>query len=118
MTPKGLEERLLATDSSPRPGHLPVGSVQSRAAARALLTARNAKDRDEAGFKVIYRADGSVGEIHGLADVLRAARMRHDTGGSSESLPQGEARQDYIRGGHEKCLAERIRMAKERLAGK
>lgn len=81
-----------------------------------MLAARNAKDRDEAGLKVIYRADGSVGEIRGLAEALSAARMRHEAGESSEWFPHSNPSQGYIRGGHEECLAERIRRARERMA--
>jgi hypothetical protein len=73
-------------------------------------------DRDEAGLKVVYRADGSVAEIRGLAEALKATRMRHEAGESSELLPQSEPSRDYIRGGHEECLAERIRRARERVA--
>ena len=40
---------------------------QSEAAAGAVPAARKAKDQDEGGFKVAYRADGSVSEIRGLA---------------------------------------------------
>lgn len=93
MTYKGAQRRLDATESGPRPGRFPLGSALSRATARALLAARNAKERGETGFKVVYRADGSVKEMRGLADALKAARMRHEAGDSSEWLPQsGQAR--------------------------
>jgi hypothetical protein len=81
-----------------------------------MLVARKAKDQDEAGFKVIYRADGSVSEIRGLAKALEAARMKLEAGESSEWLPDGEPSGNYIQGGHEECLAERIRRARERVA--
>ena len=42
MANKGAQGPLGATDSSPGPGRFPVGSAQSRAAARTLLERRNA----------------------------------------------------------------------------
>lgn len=116
MTNNGSQRQQGATESGPRLGRFPIGSAQSRAAARALLVARYAKDREEAGLKVIYQEGGSVREIRGLADALNAARMAHETGESSEFLSQSEPSQNYIRGGHEECLAERIRRARERVA--
>ena len=42
MANKGPQGRLGATDSGPRPGGFPLGSAQSRAAARGLLEHRRA----------------------------------------------------------------------------
>jgi len=42
MANKGAQRRLGATDGGPKPGSYALGSVESRAAARAMLDAREA----------------------------------------------------------------------------
>ena len=115
MTSKGAQGQLGATESGPRPGRFPLGSAQSRAAARALLVARKA-DEAEQGFQVVYRSDGSVSEIRGLAEVVRASRMKGQAGEFPVSLPVIEGGKDYRGGGQSNCLRERIKMARERVA--
>jgi hypothetical protein len=115
LTSKGAQGRLGATDSGPRPGRFPLGSAQSRAAARALLLARKATEEKEL-FRVVYRADGSVAEIRGLAEQLRAAIKAHEAGDSPARLPAIEGGPDSSGDGRPNCLAERIRMARERVA--
>jgi hypothetical protein len=75
---KGPHERLGATDSGARPGCFPLGSPQSRAAARSMLAARRASEQSKSGIQVVYRADGAVAEIRGLAETIRAARKEED----------------------------------------
>lgn len=112
MANKDNQERLGATDSGPRPGRFPLGSPQSRAAARAMLAARES----EAEFRVqtVSVVDGKPVCLDGLAETIRAARMRIDTeeeAGSSPAIIQnsnGGRRAD--------CLEERMRRARERVA--
>ena len=40
-----------------------------------MLVARKASEESESGVQVVYRADGSVAEIRGLAEAIRAARI-------------------------------------------
>jgi hypothetical protein len=61
--------------------------------ARAMPVARNASEQRESGVQVVYRADGSVAEIRGLADVIRAARMKDQAGEYPTSLPAIEGGQ-------------------------
>lgn len=62
-----------ATDSTVRPGEYPLGSAQSRAAARAMLEGRKA---DELRFEAVSILDGSRLHCDGLAEAIHAARMR------------------------------------------
>src|ERR1019366_8359648 len=93
MANKGAQGQLAATNSSPRPGGYTLGSAQSRAAARTLLEARKGS---EGGFCVVVRSigDGSVVNFDGLAETIRAARMRIDAGGEQVALPASEGGQD------------------------
>jgi len=81
-----------------KPGNFPLGSAQSRAAARSLLAARK---RSEAG---------KPGNLEGLAETIREVRMRHRTG-ANPALVGG---QESI--GRADCLSERIKRARERVA--
>lgn len=81
-----------------RPGGYALGSAKSRGAARSLLEARKRDEPD--------RSNGGVG---GLAEAIRAARMRHD------ARPLPELYEDRGKGGMADCLAERIRQARERV---
>ena len=112
MANKGPLKHLGATDSAIRPGCFALGSAQSRAAARAMLVARKANGERES---VVYRADGSVAEIRGLAERIRAARMLDRAGEFPASLPAIEGGQDWSAGGRTDCLSERIRIARERV---
>jgi hypothetical protein len=114
MANKGAQGRRFATDSGVRPGRFPVGSAQSRAAARALLVARK-ESEDDQRFQVVYRADGSVSEMRGLAEVIRAGRLRLDAGEGTASLPIDEGGQYFNGRRQTDCLAERIRRARERV---
>ena len=57
MVNKGSQGRLGATDSGIRPGGFPLGSAQSRAAARALFDAR--RDAEGGGVLVVLERIGS-----------------------------------------------------------
>ena len=52
MTNKGAQKPLGATDSNPRLSHYPVGSAQSRAAARALLDSRRKAHGEDIRFTI------------------------------------------------------------------
>lgn len=112
MANKGAQGRLGATDSGPRPGSFPLGSAQSRAAARALLVAR---ESEEMRFQTVSVVDGSRVNLDGLADSIREARMKIQAGGVSDSLPPIDGGQDFSRGRQADCLSDRIRRARERV---
>jgi hypothetical protein len=115
MANKGTQGQLGATDSSPRPGCFPVGSAQSRAAARAMLVAR--REAEKGGIRFVVRSivDGSPVNLDGLADRLRAARLRLDIEEGTASIQANESGQERSGGSWEECLAERIRKARERV---
>jgi hypothetical protein len=58
MANKGVQKALGATDSGLRLSHYPVGSAQSRAAARALLDSRRVAEGE--GTRFIVRLVGKV----------------------------------------------------------
>ena len=76
-----------------------------------------ARKGSEGGFCVVVRSigDGSVVNFDGLAETIRAARMRIDAGGEQVALPASEGGQDFTRGRQADCLAERIRRARKRV---
>ncbi len=113
MVNRGPQQRPAATDLGPRPRCFPLGSAQSRAAARALLVAR---EREEVRYQVVSILDGKPANLDGLAELIRAARMKHETGESTDSLPGSERGRERGRGGATDCLAERLRRAEERVA--
>jgi hypothetical protein len=94
---------------------LPVGSAQSRAAARAMLMARDA-NKEEFSIQSYSVVDGKPVNLDGLAETIRAARMRIDVGGEQSTLPANESSQDFSTGRQADCLSERMRRAEERLA--
>jgi hypothetical protein len=114
MVNKGTQGRLGATDSGIRPGCFPLGSAQSRAAARAMLEARKA-DAGMLNFQVVSILDGKPVNFDGLAGAIRAARMKTQGGESPASLPAIEGGQDTGREGRTDCLSERVRKARERV---
>jgi hypothetical protein len=65
MATKGPQQRLGATDTGARPGRFPLGSPQSRAAARALLLAREAGE-EEFRVECFSIVDGSRVNFDGL----------------------------------------------------
>ena len=71
MANKGPQGFLPATDSGPRPGAFPLGSAQSRAAARSLLSARKASEEDEIRFQTVSILDGKPVNFNGLAEMIR-----------------------------------------------
>jgi hypothetical protein len=91
-----------------------LGSAHSRAAARSLLAARRASE-DELRFRVVSVVDGRPVNLDGLAEGLRAARLRLDAEEGTASIPANEGGQDSSGGSWEECLAERIRRARERV---
>ena len=113
MAIKGDQWQLGATESSPRPGAFPVGSTQSRAAARAML--ERWKANEELGFRVVSIADRKRVNLDGLAEQLSAAIKNHESGASSDSLPAIESGQDRRGERRADCLSERIRTARERV---
>jgi hypothetical protein len=114
MGNKGAEGPLGATNSGPRPGSFPLGSAQSRAAARAMLVARDSEEQFRVQCYSIV--DGQPINFDGLAEAIRAARMKDQAREFPVSLPAIEGGQDYSGGGQADCLAKRIRGARERVA--
>lgn len=86
-----------------RPGDYVLGSQQSRGAARSLLVARKADENK------------SPSNLEGLAERMRAVRMRCQTGRLSSALLTIEGGQELNGGRGADCLAERIRRARERV---
>lgn len=115
MISKGTQARLGATVAGPRPGGFPLGSVQSRAAARALLVARRANE-EQLRFRVVSVLDGKPVNLDGLAERLRAARMRLDAEEGISPLPAIDGGQATGAGRRTDCLEERMRRARERVA--
>jgi hypothetical protein len=77
----------------------PLGSRQSRAAARAMLVARIASEKDELSFQVVSIVDGSRVNFDGLAERIRAVRMKDHGEGLPASLPsEGGKEHDAGRG--------------------
>lgn len=102
-----------ATDSSPRPGCFALGSAQSRAAARALLVAR---ESGKARYQAVSTLNGKPVYLDGLADSLRAARLKLHAEEGTASFPAAGSGQDSRGGRWADCLEERIRRARERVA--
>ena len=102
MSGPATKKGLGGTGTAVRPGDYVLGSQQSRVAARSLLVARKADD------------DESSGNLDGLAERIRAERLRCQTGNMSASLPiEGGQRSNGGRSAD--CLSERIRKARERV---
>lgn|SRR6185312_12478098 len=87
-----------------RPGNYALGSPQSRAAARSVLSERKTSKTDDPPWN-----------LDGLADIIHAARMRLRAGELPPSLPGTESRQQSNGGERLDCLSERMRMARERV---
>jgi len=108
MANKGPQGRLSATDTGPRPGHFPLGSAQSRAAARAMLVARKASEAEEEWDKEF--------DLTGLAERIAAARERGEHG----AVPWADMPPVHIPPGKENTvrgrLAARLNAANARLA--
>lgn len=81
-----------------KPGNYGLGSAQSRAAARAMLVAREMSARS------------SADSTKGLAEVIHAARMRARGEVAGVQVTRVDTR---VR--RPDCLAERIRQARERV---
>ena len=81
-----------------------------------MLVARKASEEIEFGVKVVYRADGSIAEIRGLAERIRAARMKDQAGEFPASLPAIEGGRNESVRGRTDWLPERVRTARERVA--
>lgn len=113
MVNKGTRARLGATDSGARPGRFPLGSALSRAAARSLLVSR---ESEEVRYQAVSILDGKPVNLSGLADVIRAGRMKCRDGESPDMLPAIEGGQYRGEERRPDCLAERIRLARERVA--
>ena len=107
MANKGPQGQLGATDSGPRPGRFPLGSAQSRAAARAMLVARKASEAEEEWDKEF--------DLTGLAERIAAARQR----GEHRAAPIADRSAIYIPPGKENTvrgrLAARLNAANARL---
>ena len=91
---------------SMKPGNYVLGSPQSRAAARSLLSKREASEVDE-----------PQRSLQGLAEHIRVARMRLQGSELPVSLAARETRQRSNGGGSPACLSERIKKARERARG-
>ena len=75
MVNKGSQARLSATNMGIRPGGFPIGSAQSRAAARSMANARKGRQAEEDWDKEF--------DTTGLAEYLAAARQRGKREGAS-----------------------------------
>ncbi len=115
MANKGPQQRLGATDSGSRPGCFPIGSPLSRAAARAMLAAREASDDGGLCFQVVSVVDGKSVNLGGLAGRLRAAIDRNEVGELPALLAAGEGGPGSSSERGQACLSERMRRAQERL---
>src|SRR5271170_6959057 len=115
MVNKSSPDALGAKDPGLRVSDYPLGSPQSRAAARALLEARKASEESELHFVAVSILDGSPLNFDGLAETIRAGRMRARGEESFASLPASESGRECNEGRSADCLSERIRMARERL---
>jgi hypothetical protein len=115
MDNRGSQMTQGATDLRLKLSDYPLGSGQSRAAARSLLEARKASEESKSGVKVVDREDGSVAETRGLADAIRAGRMRIQSGECPPPFHTSVGGEENRREGRADCLSERIRRAKERL---
>ena len=114
MTSKGPQGRLGATNPGPRPGGFPLGSAQSRAAARALLAAREANE-EQLRVQCVSVVDGRPVYLDGLAERLNAARKRIEAGELADApLESGDERESE--GTWEERLEERMRQGRERVA--
>jgi hypothetical protein len=98
-----------------RPGAFPLGSPQSRAAARSLLAERKASKEEQLRFQAVSMLDGSPLNLDGWAETIRAARMRNRAGELPAALPQSEDGQESNGERRADCLSERIRKARERV---
>jgi hypothetical protein len=116
LTSKGQQGRLVATDAGVRPGGFPLGSAQSRAAARAMLAARKASEEGP-HFQVVTRSivDGSRLNLDGLAERLGAALKRNEAGQLTDAPPE-RAGGRKSEGTWEERLEERMRRGRERVA--
>ncbi len=88
-----------------KPGGYALGSAKSRGAARSLLEARK---RDE--------PDRSKVSLQGLAEVIRAARMKAGYGELAAPLPANGGGGTIYGVRRADCLAERMRQGRERVA--
>jgi hypothetical protein len=108
MVNKGPQWPLPATVSAPRPGCFPLGSAQSRAAARSLVNARKESEAEEEWDKEF--------DLTGLAECLAAARQRVE----QEVAPAADWSPIHIPPGKENTvrgrLAARIDAARARMA--
>ena len=82
-----------------KPGCFPIGSPQSRAAARYLLAARK-KASEELRFQAVSILDGSPVNLDGLPEIIRAARDEESGRGITRFAPgsRGRARQQRENG--------------------
>jgi hypothetical protein len=105
---KGTQGRLGATVSGKRPGCFPIGSPQSRAAARSLVNARKESEAEEEWDKKF--------DPTGLAERLAVARQR----GEHRAAPTANWSPIHIPPGKEDTvgglLAARINAARARMA--
>jgi hypothetical protein len=86
-----------------KPGWFPLGSAQSRAAARSLLAARKRSEADKPG------------NLSWLAETIRAGRMRAAGEESPAPFPVGESGRDGYGERRTDCLSDRISRARERV---
>jgi hypothetical protein len=97
-----------------KPGNYALGSQLSRPAARSLLIARKASEEDQLRFQTVSIVDGSRVNLDGLAERIRAARMKDQGEGLPASLPS-ERGKEHDAGRRADCLSERITKARERV---
>lgn len=80
-----------------------------------MLVTRKTTKEDELRFQVVSIVDGSRVNLDGLAETIRAARMRVLAGESPPQIAEIEGGMESNRGRGADCLSERMRRAKERV---
>jgi hypothetical protein len=73
-------------------------------------------DEEQLRFQCVSVVDGRPVHLDGLAERLKAARMRNESGEITETLPAIADGHNRSGGRWEECLRERIRKARERVA--
>ena len=95
-----------------KPGDYALGSPQSRAAARSLLETRKT---DELRFQAVSILDGSRLNLDGLAEAIRAGRIRAHAGESPLPFqPIERKRNGDAVGLHERIMQARARVERMR----
>jgi hypothetical protein len=104
---------LPATASHEGLGGFPLGSVQSRAAARSLIAARRQREQESLRFQAVSLLDGKPLYLDGLAERMRHAWLRREAGEPPAAFPET---QTATQSGDSDPLTIRMDRARARLA--